>query len=111
MNRNVTPESWSARIRVNSRSISRLSSCAVGSSRMMKRAPKLNARAISTICRSSTLRSAVRASGSTCTSQVARSSAASERSFRQLMKPRLSGCRLMYRFSATVSSGTTVGFW
>lgn len=49
MNRKVTPDSWSARMRVKSRSISRLSSWAVGSSRTMNRAPKLNALAISTI--------------------------------------------------------------
>ncbi len=91
MNRKVTPDAWRARMRVKRRSISRLSSWAVGSSRTMKRAPKDRARAISTICRSSTLRSAVRASGSTRTSQASSTAAASVRSLRQLMTERRVG--------------------
>ena len=39
MNRNVTPCAWSARTRSNSRAMAAPSSWAVGSSRMMNRAP------------------------------------------------------------------------
>ena len=51
MNRNVTPSRCNSRMRPKSRLISSPSSCAVGSSRMMKRAPYDSARAISTSCR------------------------------------------------------------
>ena len=60
MNRNVTPCACSARIRANSRSIAAPSSWAVGSSRMMNRAPNDSARAISTSWRCSTVSAAGR---------------------------------------------------
>jgi hypothetical protein len=112
MNRNVTPAARSERIRSNSRSIAGPSSCAVGSSRMMNFAPNDRARAISTSWRCSTVRPAASLFGSTSTPYPDSSSPALRRSRDQLITgPSSRFCRLMNRFSATVSVGMMVDFW
>jgi hypothetical protein len=112
MNRNVTPCSFSPRMRSNSRVMAAASSWAVGSSRMMNRAPNDSARAISTNCRSSTPSSRAGSRGSTSTAHSASTAAASRRSRRQLIRPvGPRWWRLRNRFSATVSSGMTVERW
>ena len=107
MNRNVTPWRCSSRIRSNSRLIAAPSSWAVGSSRMMKRAPNDSARAISTNCRCSTSRSPARVCGRRRRPTRSRSSPRASRAQRppadQAARPR--SCRLRNRFSATVSVG------
>ena len=85
MNRKATPWARSARSLPKSRSMPPASSRAVGSSRMISRAPKDSARAISTNCRCSTPRSLIRAAGSTSTPYSASSSRARSRSARQRM--------------------------
>jgi hypothetical protein len=88
------------------------SSWAVGSSRMMNRAPNDSALAISTNCRCSTSRSPAGSRTSTSTDQVSSSSRALPRTVFQLISPlRPWSCRLRNRFSATVSSGMMVDFW
>jgi hypothetical protein len=119
MNRNVTPAARNERIRSNRRSIAGpsscavgSSSCAVGSSRMMNLAPNDSARAISTNCRCSTVRSTASVFGSTSTPYSESSSPAVRRSRDQLITgPPSRFCRLMNRFSATVSVGMMVDFW
>ncbi|OLE28379.1 MAG: hypothetical protein AUG49_02515 [Catenulispora sp. 13_1_20CM_3_70_7] len=111
MNKNATPDSCNRRSRSNNRTILAPSSCAVGSSRMMNFAPNDSARAISSICRSSTARVEAGAVGSARMSYSASTSAVRAASCRQLIGRRPGPCRFRWRFSATDSEPMIVDFW
>ena len=112
MNRNVTPWARRSRIRLNSRLMPAPSSWAVGSSRMMNRAPKESARAISTNCRCSTVSVEAGWRTSTSTDHSASNCSASRRSLDQRINPAgPRACRLRNRFSATVRVPMMVDFW
>src|SRR4051794_5315424 len=89
----------------------RASSCAVGSSRMRKRAPNDMARAISTIWRCSTVSVSAGRLASTATSHSSSNCWAAVRTARQLTTGPRPGWRFRKRFSAIDSDGMIVDFW
>ena len=111
MYRIATPLAASCRTRANSRSIAPRSSAAVGSSSSRHRVPAASARAISTICRCSTVRSAQGSRTSMAKPHSDMIRAACSRIPRQSTRPARTGWRPRNTFSATVRSGTTIECW
>jgi hypothetical protein len=107
----ATPLLTSCRTRANSRAMAARSRAAVGSSSSRHRVPAASARAISTICRCSTLRFAQGWLTSRRKPQSAMICRACSRIRPQSTRPARPGWWPRKTFSATVSPGTTIECW